>query len=286
MDRRQVAQAGALATVVTAAVVLLLSGRTRYDPPAPAKGAGEVAPQGPEPEAAPLLRGRRTPEVPSPDPSLVPGANPGASVVAERTTAPDLPATIEALRSPEEAARTEARRTLTAFGKDAVEPLLAAVRRDVVAASGLSDFALTAMVAFDGLAEVGVPALALAIADPEPRMSFWSVATFSRLGALRKDLGSAVPILQEHLRGSTAKTLQNAAEVLGSIGAGAQAAVPDLARCLRADEVQTRIEAAQALGRIGPAASSALSDLRALETDASPTVRRVAAAAAALIEGR
>jgi HEAT repeat protein len=277
MDRRRLAQAGVLATALTAAVVLMLARRTRDDRPASATDTDGGGPRGSGLAAAPLRRG---------SPSFVPGASPSVPVVGERPAGPDLPATIEALRSPDEAARVEAARTLAAAGKDAVEPLLAAVRRDVVAASGFSDFALRAMAAFDELGEVGAPTLARAIGDPEPRMSFWCVATFSRLGALRKDLHAAVPVLQAHLRGGTPKAIQNAAEVLGSIGAGAQAAVPDLARCLRAEEVQSRLEAAKALGCIGPAASSALSDLRALQGDASPTVRRVAAEATALVEGR
>ena len=285
MNGIRFAQVGSLATAATVAIVLIFSGRTREVPPAATRETNAAVHQDPGLAPSPVLRSRGR-DAERPEPIVVPGAGPKGAGATARPTAEDVPAAIKALGDPDESARGKAREALAAAGKDAVEPLLAAVRRDVDVGGGLSTFATAAIVAFDGLAEVGAPALARAIGDPGPRMSFWSVATFSRLGALRKDLHAAVPILQEHLREGAARTVQAAAEALGSIGGAAQVAVPDLARCLRSDEVQTRIEAASALGRIGPAASSALSDLRALESDASPTVRRVAAEATALVERR
>jgi len=279
------AQVGSLATAATVAIVFMFSGRTREVPPTATRETNAAVHQDPGLPPSPVLRSRGR-DAESPEPIVVPGAGPKGAGATAGPTAVDVSAAIKALGDPDESVRGKAREALASAGKDAVEPLLAAVRLDVSDGMGLSTLATAAMIAFDGLVEVGAHALARAIGDPDPRMSFWSVATFGRLGALRKDLHAAVPILQDHLLKGDARTVQAAAEALGSIGGAAQVAVPDLARCLRSDEVQTRIEAASALGRIGPAASAALSDLRALETDASPTARRVAAEATALIEHR
>ncbi len=196
-----------------------------------------------------------------------------------------IPRAIEALRDPDEGVRAEAGRVLAAAGREAVAPLIAAVREDIAKHAGQwTSFPSAASVAFDGLVEQGADLLAQALG--EASLDLWAATTMGRSASLRKDLRAAMPQILVWLRGENERARQWAAQAAPATGSVAVQAVPDLAECLRSKNVQTRIEAVQALGRIGPAASSALSELRALSTDRNATIRRLAAEAVGVIEGR
>ena len=105
------------------------------------------------------------------------------------------------------------------------------------------------------MGEPAVPALILALKDPEARVRKAAASALWGLGPKAHD---AVPTLAEALADNGDGVRLGAVMALGSIGRDAAAAVPALARAVRDRDGNVRLWAAKALAKIGPPARAAL----------------------------
>jgi HEAT repeat protein len=105
------------------------------------------------------------------------------------------------------------------------------------------------------MGEPAVPALILALKDPEARVRS---AAASALWGLGPKARNAVPTLAEALADNDEGVRLGVVMALESVGRDAAAAVPALSRAVRDRDGNVRLWAAKALGKIGPPARAAL----------------------------
>ena len=105
------------------------------------------------------------------------------------------------------------------------------------------------------MGEPAVPALVLALKDPEARVRNAAASALWGLGPKARD---AVPTLAEALADGDDGVRLGVVMALESIGRDAAAAVPALARAVRDRDGNVRLWAAKALAKIGPPARAAL----------------------------
>ena len=118
-----------------------------------------------------------------------------------------------------------------------------------------------------------IPALAAALADPDPFVGGAAADALARIGP------ASVPALLRSLEDARPGVRTGAAIALGKLGSGAADAVPALAKALADPDAVVRWTAANALGASGRGASSALPALRDALWDRDEDVRRGAALA-------
>jgi HEAT repeat protein len=123
---------------------------------------------------------------------------------------------------------------------------------------------------------LAVPALASALADPDPSVG---ATAATALGGISPAAAWAVSDLVSALTALAPNVRAGAAEALGGIGSAAAGAVPALVSALADADPTVRACSAGALGRIGPAASGAVSALASTLADADKRVREDAARA-------
>ena len=105
------------------------------------------------------------------------------------------------------------------------------------------------------MGEPAVPALVLALKDPEARVRNAAASALWGLGPKAHD---AVPTLAEALADNDDGVRLGVVMALESIGRDSAAAVPALARAVRDRDGNVRLWAAKALAKIGPPARAAL----------------------------
>jgi HEAT repeat protein len=129
-------------------------------------------------------------------------------------------------------------------------------------------------------AEAALPALALALNDPDPETA----------GAVTQALGQigppAVPALIQALSIPHKQARREAARALGKLGAAARSAVPALQKTLTDADMKVRMAAAQALGAMGPDADEAVPGLIEALGDKNLIFCRLAAQALSCIGPR
>jgi len=133
--------------------------------------------------------------------------------------------------------------------------------------------ALSAL-AFYGAA--AVPALTLALRDPDPQVR---VSAARGLGQVGPDAAEAVTALGQGLRDSEPRVRFDAAVALGRLGPAARDAVPALGRALSDPAGEVRVGAALGLAGMGPAARGVLPGLVQALRDGNPVLRMSAASA-------
>ena len=116
-----------------------------------------------------------------------------------------------------------------------------------------------------------VPALIVALGDPEPGVRQWAARALGRIGPEAED---AVPALIKSLGDPYRPVHAPASLALSRIG---KPAVAPLTRLLNHADWELRFNAAWTLGRIGPAAAPAVPALERLSRDEQELVRRQAA---------
>ncbi len=107
---------------------------------------------------------------------------------------------------------------------------------------------------FGPKSKVAVPAIVMALTDPDEEISSAAVVTFGALGPMAKD---AVPELRKKLKDKSPSVRRHAADALGSIGAEASAALPDLIEMFE-EAQELHVVATRAVSRIGKDAVGAL----------------------------
>jgi hypothetical protein len=155
-------------------------------------------------------------------------------------------------------------------GRDAVEPLVAALRD---ADPGVRWHASAALMQLGRRASGSAPALRVAMDDP-----VWTVRNAAGR-ALEEVAGPEdVPALAQSLADPSVETRYHAARALARQGEDAAPAVPALSIALRDEDWEVRTEAVRALSNAGGAAAPALPGLLGvLEGDVDPQVREAAA---------
>ena len=205
---------------------------------------------------------------------------------------------IEALKSEDPAARSDAADALGLLGESAADaiPMLSnaliddyePVRLNAAYALGaMGEPAVSALIdklhdgngttqrmAAYGLAAVGAPAVpALCEAMEHDNDEVRHQATYA-LAQIGSDAKSAVSVLMKHADDSKVEVRRYIPEAFGAIGPNAAPAVPVLIDRLANDEdVQVRFESALALAQIGPASSDAIPVLKESLSDKNRYVR-------------
>jgi HEAT repeat protein len=200
---------------------------------------------------------------------------------------------IDALSSPDAAARYRAVHALGAIGPEAgaaVPALAVILRRDPE--PRLRVEAALALSKMRPASQRAVPALAEALGDEDPQVRMYAVIALAGLGRASRP---AVPALTAALQDETNETYVNtftftiqeeAAIALGRATAGTPQAVPVLMETLRASPSDgLRQAATRALGTVGAEARPAVPLLRALLRDKGPVPRWVVEDALLEIEG-
>lgn len=138
-----------------------------------------------------------------------------------------------------------------------------------------------------------LPALAAGLADDDVRVrrgaALYLAVAGSSWGGLAPaplEIAETLPALRRATADADGRVRATAAQTIGDIGANAVAAVPDLVRMLESSDEGDRISGCIGLRGIGPGAAAALPALRNASEDSSDYVRRFAAHAVAVQEGR
>jgi HEAT repeat protein len=165
---------------------------------------------------------------------------------------------------------------VVAFGTEAVEPLLDALKSRTKTPNS-HNCCQQALVQLGAKAKGIIPSLIEMLKGEDPSLRGTADAVLQSIGA------DAVPALVKAIRD---KTNDYADGTLGRLGAKARPAIPELVKLLKDTDPKLRLRAVRCLLQLGPEADDALPALREAAQDGDLTVRRFAEQAVRNAEGR